>query len=65
MRNAGIDQARVSFRVLLLVLQATREDVVAAAKQAYCHEFISSFPQGYDDNNDDDDDEEEPKGRIN
>ena len=27
---------------------ATDEDVIQAAKLAHCHEFISSFPQGYD-----------------
>jgi ATP-binding cassette, subfamily B, bacterial MsbA len=27
---------------------ATREEIVAAAKEAYAHEFISALPQGYD-----------------
>src|SRR6185369_13640549 len=27
---------------------ATDDEVIEAAKQAHCHEFISSFPQGYD-----------------
>lgn len=27
---------------------ATDEEVMEAAKQAHCHEFISAFPQGYD-----------------
>jgi subfamily B ATP-binding cassette protein MsbA len=27
---------------------ATREEIVAAAKRAYAHEFISALPQGYD-----------------
>ncbi len=27
---------------------ATDEEVIAAAKAAHCHEFISSFPDGYD-----------------
>jgi ATP-binding cassette, subfamily B, bacterial len=27
---------------------ATKAEVVAAAKAAHCHEFISSFPEGYD-----------------
>ncbi len=27
---------------------ATREEVIAAAKDAHAHEFITSFPQGYD-----------------
>ncbi len=29
-------------------LDATREDVIAAARQAYAHEFIEALPQGYD-----------------
>ncbi|MEY2664717.1 MAG: hypothetical protein RIT04_525 [Candidatus Parcubacteria bacterium] len=29
-------------------LDATDEEVIQAAKLAHCHEFISSFPQGYD-----------------
>jgi len=29
-------------------LQATREDVVRAAKMACCHDFIESLPNGYD-----------------
>jgi ABC-type multidrug transport system fused ATPase/permease subunit len=28
-------------------LEATAEDVVEAAKAAYCHDFISELPQGY------------------
>lgn len=28
--------------------QATREEVIAAAKKAHCHEFIERLPQGYD-----------------
>lgn len=28
--------------------QATREDVIAVAKKAGCHEFISALPDGYD-----------------
>lgn len=28
--------------------KATDEDVIAAAKQAHCHEFISALPDGYD-----------------
>ena len=28
--------------------EATDEEIVAAAKQASCHEFISSLPHGYD-----------------
>jgi ABC-type multidrug transport system fused ATPase/permease subunit len=27
---------------------ATREEIIAAAKEAYAHEFISALPQGYD-----------------
>ena len=27
---------------------ATREEIVAAAKQAYIHDFVTSLPQGYD-----------------
>ncbi len=27
---------------------ASRDDVIMAAKQAHCHEFISKFPEGYD-----------------
>jgi ATP-binding cassette subfamily B protein len=29
-------------------IDATDEEVIAAAKLAHCHEFISSFPYGYD-----------------
>jgi ATP-binding cassette, subfamily B, bacterial MsbA len=29
-------------------LDATREDVIEAAKKAYAHEFISALPEGYD-----------------
>ena len=28
-------------------LDATREDVIEAAKKACCHEFISALPEGY------------------
>jgi ABC-type multidrug transport system fused ATPase/permease subunit len=27
---------------------ATREDIIRAAKQANAHDFIMSFPEGYD-----------------
>ena len=29
-------------------IEATEEEVVEAAKKAYCHDFISQFPLGYD-----------------
>ena len=27
---------------------ATRDEVIAAAKKANCHEFIETFPDGYE-----------------
>jgi subfamily B ATP-binding cassette protein MsbA len=34
--------------LLLGRMDASREDVIAAARAAYAHDFITAFPQGYD-----------------
>jgi ATP-binding cassette subfamily B protein len=38
----------IASNILIGNPQATRDDVVAAAKAAQCHEFIERLPQGYD-----------------
>ena len=47
-QDVHVFNATVAENIAYGCLEATREEIVAAAQQAHAHEFISQMPQGYD-----------------
>lgn len=48
LQETWIKSATVAENIALAKPEATREEIIAAAKSAYAHSFIERLPQGYD-----------------